>query len=105
MTVDVNQFEKRAETFREEMVREYYQALAGLKEQLEIVKERWRLLAEQKRNYNEILYYAEKHPDLGLNVHGLKVQIIECEGKMRRAEMDKERLRNMIYGGRPFIEG
>jgi hypothetical protein len=36
MTVNVNQFEKRAETFREEMVREYYQALAGLKEQLEI---------------------------------------------------------------------
>ena len=36
MTMNVNQFEKRAEAFREEMLREYYQALAGLKEQLEI---------------------------------------------------------------------
>jgi len=36
MTMDINQFEKRAEAFREEMVREYYQAMAGLKEQLEI---------------------------------------------------------------------
>jgi hypothetical protein len=36
MTMNVNQFEKRAEAFREEMNREYYQALAGLKEQLEI---------------------------------------------------------------------
>jgi hypothetical protein len=36
MTMNINQFEKRAEAFREEMVREYYQAMAGLKEQLEI---------------------------------------------------------------------
>jgi hypothetical protein len=36
MTMNVSQFEERAETFREEMLREYYQALAGLKEQLEI---------------------------------------------------------------------
>jgi hypothetical protein len=36
MTMNVNPFEKRAEAFREEMNREYYQALAGLKEQLEI---------------------------------------------------------------------
>ncbi len=34
--MNVSQFEKRAEAFREEMIREYYQALAGLKEQLEI---------------------------------------------------------------------
>jgi hypothetical protein len=34
--MNINQFQKRAEAFREEMVREYYQALAGLKEQLEI---------------------------------------------------------------------
>jgi hypothetical protein len=34
--MDVSQFEKRAEGFQEEMNREYYQALAGLKEQLEI---------------------------------------------------------------------
>ena len=34
--MNINQFEKRAEAFREEMIREYYQALAGLKEQLEI---------------------------------------------------------------------
>jgi hypothetical protein len=36
MTMNVNQFEERAEAFREEMIREYYQALAGLKDQLEI---------------------------------------------------------------------
>jgi hypothetical protein len=36
MTLNVHQFEKQAEAFREEMVREYYQALAGLKEELEI---------------------------------------------------------------------
>jgi len=34
--MNVNQFEKRAEAFQEEINREYYQALAGLKEQLEI---------------------------------------------------------------------
>ena len=34
--MNVHQFEKRAEAFREEMIREYYQAMAGLKEQLEI---------------------------------------------------------------------
>lgn len=34
--MNVSQFEERAEAFREEMIREYYQALAGLKEQLEI---------------------------------------------------------------------
>jgi hypothetical protein len=34
--MNVNQFEKQAEAFREEMIREYYQALAGLKEELEI---------------------------------------------------------------------
>ena len=34
--MNAEQFEKRAEAFREEMVREYYQAMAGLKEQLEI---------------------------------------------------------------------
>jgi hypothetical protein len=34
--MDINQFEKRAEAFQEEINREYYQALAGLKEQLEI---------------------------------------------------------------------
>jgi len=34
--MDVHQFEKRAEAFQEEINREYYQALAGLKEQLEI---------------------------------------------------------------------
>jgi len=36
MTTNVSQFQKQAEAFREEMIREYYQALAGLKEQLEI---------------------------------------------------------------------
>jgi len=35
--MNVNQFEKRAEAFQEEINREYYQALAGLKEQLEVV--------------------------------------------------------------------
>jgi hypothetical protein len=34
--MDVHQFEKRAEAFQEEINREYYQALAGHKEQLEI---------------------------------------------------------------------
>ncbi len=34
--MNLNQFEKRAEVFREEMLREYYQAMAGLKEHLEI---------------------------------------------------------------------
>jgi hypothetical protein len=34
--MNISQFEKQAEAFREEMIREYYQALAGLKEQLEI---------------------------------------------------------------------
>ena len=34
--MNVKQFEKRAEAFQEEINREYYQALAGLKEQLEI---------------------------------------------------------------------
>ena len=36
MTMNISQFEKRGEAFQEEMNREYYQALAGLKEQLEI---------------------------------------------------------------------
>jgi hypothetical protein len=36
MTMNIKQFEERAEAFREEMNREYYQALAGLKKQLEI---------------------------------------------------------------------
>lgn len=34
--MNVNQFAERAEAFREEMIREYCQAMAGLKEQLEI---------------------------------------------------------------------
>jgi len=34
--MNVNQFEKHAEAFQEEINREYYQVLAGLKEQLEI---------------------------------------------------------------------
>ncbi len=34
--MNINQFEKQAEAFREEMNREYYQALAGLRKQLEI---------------------------------------------------------------------
>ncbi|TEU11007.1 MAG: hypothetical protein E3J21_24675 [Anaerolineales bacterium] len=36
MAINVHQFEEQAEAFREEMLREYYQTLAGLKEQLEI---------------------------------------------------------------------
>ncbi|MGA2093503.1 MAG: hypothetical protein ABSH16_08875 [Sedimentisphaerales bacterium] len=68
-----------------------------LDEYLGTATKKWTLLAEQKRNYTNIIHLAEKNPDLGVDVMGMKKRLIECQGQMEEVESVIQCLRERIY--------
>ena len=66
-------------------------------ETLKVAKEKWTLFSEQARCYKKLISLAERNPDLGLDVLGLKKKLIECEDKIKHQQKVKKKLRDRSY--------
>jgi hypothetical protein len=47
-----------------------------------------------ERIYSKILHLAEKCPDLGIDIMGVKKKLIECQSKERELEMKRKYLQD-----------
>ncbi len=63
---------------------------------LQTATKKWTLLAEQERNYKNIINLAEKNHDLGVNVMDMKKKLIECQGREEEVKSVEDCLREKI---------
>jgi len=62
---------------------------------LEMAKKEWQFLADQEKNYKQILQLAEKYSDLEVNVMDIKKKLIECQERIKEVEWRKQHLREI----------
>ena len=67
-----------------------------LTENLDTATKKWTLLAEQERNYKQIVHLAEKNHDLGIDVMDMKKKLIECQGREEELKSVEDCLREKM---------
>ncbi|MGD0078648.1 MAG: hypothetical protein ABSB91_08515 [Sedimentisphaerales bacterium] len=82
----------------------YYRLHQGgsdeIRKALDTVNEHLNLLTNEENNYNQILHYAAKYTDIGIDSMAIKEKLIECRGRKDEAESVLERLRDVINANR-----
>jgi hypothetical protein len=64
---------------------------------LEIVKRKRKLLSGEEDNYLRIARYAEKNPDLGIDVVNAKRDVARCQNSKKETDLLMERVQQLVW--------
>jgi hypothetical protein len=64
---------------------------------LEIVKRKRKLLTIEEENYLKIARYAEKNPDLGIDVVNAKKDVARCQNSKKETDLLMERVQQLVW--------
>jgi len=67
-----------------------------LKDRLEATQNKFRLLADEELKYLKIVQWAERNPDLGVDVMDVKKDLIECQGDKKKTNLEIWYLQRII---------
>jgi chromosome segregation ATPase len=85
----------------------YYRLRQGefdeIRKALDTVNEHLKLLADEENNYNQILHYAVRNANLGIDDMEIRKKLIECQGRKEEAGSVRERLQDVINANRGII--
>lgn len=85
----------------------YYRLHQGesdeIRKALDTANELLNLLTDEENKYIQILHYAARNADLGIDDMDIKKKLIECRGRKEEAESIRERLQDVINANRGII--